>query len=224
MRLVRQRCSAAGPAFVLPPEPGVPVPPDSLSSHSFLPQSEGTGGPGTLAFIAQRVVSWDMLRRFAHSPLRRGQPGPRAVVLAPGAPTAYRAPRPSPIVPPLGHALLSLARGRWRLCDRRGGQIPRTQRSGLASSYSLGPVWKVAFVVRRGWSSRPPNSFPGPSRQPFAKCLLSANKGKISAPSPPAPTSEPERECASPSGFFCAQTFRPRSLNPTSFTPLTSVK
>lgn len=91
MRWVRQRCSAAGPAFVPPRERGVPVPPDSLSSHSFLPQSEGPGGPGTLAFIAQRVVSWGVLRRFAHSSFWRGQPGPRAVVLAPGAPTAYRA-------------------------------------------------------------------------------------------------------------------------------------
>lgn len=57
----------------------------------------------------------------------------------------------------------------------------------------------------------------GPSRQPFANCLPSDNKGKTPASSLSAPTSDPEGGVPRFEWVFCPQTFGPRSLYPTSF-------
>ena len=155
-------CGPASPARRPRPIP-TPLP--------FIPPPElgvGRGGPGPLALAVRRAFGSRAMRRgFASFPLRRGWPGPRAVVLAPRCPGSLRGAPVRPHCPTPGHALLPLARGRWRPRARRGSHLLRPQRSSLAGSYPLGPPRQVAFVVGRGWSSRPPR----PSRtQPSALC------------------------------------------------------
>lgn len=200
LRLAWRRCPVASPAFVSPREPcTLPRPTPSPLIHSC-PGARAREGRG-LALRAPRVVSWGARRGFAHSPFKRGQPVPRAVVSAPGCPYSLGASRPGPIVSPPGHALLSLARGRCGraigVAIRLRGRSERVRRASTHGGRSGRWHW---------WSGRmviaTPNSFLSWT-QPSAlvKCLPPANKGNTPAPSLPAPTCERERECARPSGF-----------------------
>ena len=218
----RLRLCAAG-------EPDAPAPPDSCSSsiHSS-PGARGWGGPWPLALAARRVfVSRDVPRGFAFSLLRRGwlgRLGPRAVVLGPGCPDSPRGTLIRPHCPTPAHALVLLARGRWWPRARRGGQILQPQRSVRRAPTHSGPPGRW-HLCSGGAGRRDPHPRSGPSRQPSAQCLPSANKGKTPAPSPPAPTSEREGERVVPSGFSAP---RPSDLGvcnpPLSLPPLTYAK
>lgn len=148
----RPRPTPASLPFIPPPERGV-----------------DRGGPGPLVLAVLRAFGSQAKRTgFVSFPFAVRLTGPRAVVLAP---TCRGSPRGVPVrphCPTSGHALLPLAPGRWRSPPPLPGGHPlRPQRLSLAGAYPLGPARQVAFVVGRGWSSRPPR----PSgTQPSALC------------------------------------------------------
>lgn len=145
-RLARRRRSVSSPAFVSPREPRTlprPTPPPLIHS---CPGARGREGRG-LALSAPRVVSWAVPRGFAPSSFKRGQPVPRAVVLAPGQLRGV-SPRPHCLTP--GPRAPVTCSGQVRPCDRRGDQIPRSQPAGPAGFSPPGPVWQVALVGRQG--------------------------------------------------------------------------
>lgn len=186
-----------------------------LLSHSFLPRSEGMGGPGPLALAARRVVG-GICEEGSRSPLYGAPARPQASGLGfcmPGQPTG-----------PFCQAPLSHSRAtRSCHCPGAGGSralgvaVRFRDRSGRvqrAPTHS-GPVGRV-LVVGRGWSSRPPTPFQNLNVSPLRSASPLLTKED--------PCSFPSRAHLLAGGgvrpskwVFCAHTFGPRSLHPTSF-------
>lgn len=217
-----RRGSAVGSVFVQSRKPGAPAPPDSRSSpiHSS-PPSEGSAEEGRGRSPSQSCGIL-VVRPCGDGsrPSLCGAAGPASGRWSwpPGAWAVPGAPRPGPIVPPLA----------TRSClwpGAGGGPAPgaAVTSSGRSDRVLRAPTrWGPPgrwHLWSGGAGHCDPHGRPGPSRQPSAKCFPSANKGRTPAPSPPAPTSERERgRVVSQSEWvFCAPTFGPRSLHPTSF-------